>query len=156
MGGLLATLISVNFEVKKLSLVAPAFFTINKSIALTPALKFFIKKLDNNFSINEEELTEAEIEYHNNYSYNYYPKTLAELYKLIKKGRKAVEKINSPTQVILSSNDEQVATEEIKKFLNKKMGQSLVDQKIYKKSSHVITNGVEKEKCAEDIINFLK
>jgi carboxylesterase len=36
------------------------------------------------------------------------------------------------------------------------MGQFLVDQKIYQKSSHVITNDVEKERCAQDIIDFFK
>lgn len=154
MGGLLASLVASNFEVKKLSLVAPAFYTINKNIVFAPYLKYFVKKLDNDFKINQDDLSAAEIDYHNNYSFNYYPEALAELYKLIKKGRKAVSKIESPTQLILSSNDEQVASDQIKDFLNKKMGQFLVDQKIYQKSSHVIINDLEKERCARDIINF--
>lgn len=154
MGGLLASLITSNFKVKKLSLVAPAFFAINKNIVFAPYLKYFIKKIDNNFKIDKDNLTEAEIDYHNNYSFNYYPEALTELYKLMKKGRKAVSKINAPTQLILSTNDEQVDTEQIDKFLNKKMGQFLVDQKTYQKSSHIIINDVEKERCAEDIINF--
>ncbi|PUU95322.1 MAG: carboxylesterase [Halanaerobium sp.] len=154
MGGLLAALVASNFEVKKLSLVAPAFYTINKNIAFAPYLKYFVKKLDNDFQINQADLSAEEIDYHNNYSFNYYPKALAELYKLIKKGRKAVPKIKSPTQLILSSNDKQVATDQIKDFLNKKMGQFLVDQKIYQKSPHVIINDLEKERCAIDIINF--
>ncbi|TDO71620.1 carboxylesterase [Halanaerobium saccharolyticum] len=154
MGGLLASLIAANFKVKKLSLVAPAFFASNKSIAFTPYVKYFIKKLNKNFEVDKDKLTEAEIEYHNNYSFNYYPEALAELYKLMKKGRKAASKINVPTQLILSTNDEQVNSEKIDEFLNKKMGQFLVDQKIYQKSSHVIINDLEKERCAEDIINF--
>lgn len=156
MGGLLASLIAANFKVKKLSLVAPAFFTLNKNIVFTPYLKYFIKKLDNDFTIDKDSLTEAEIDYHNNYSFNYYPEALAELYKLMKKGRKAVSQINTPTQLILSTNDEQVKTEQIEKFLNKKMGQFLVDQKIYQKSPHVIINDLEKERCAEDIISFFQ
>src|SRR6056297_879940 len=44
MGGLLATIIASNFEIKKLSLVAPAFFAKNKNIAFAPYLKYFIKK----------------------------------------------------------------------------------------------------------------
>lgn len=154
MGGLLASLIAANFEVEKLSLVAPAFYTSNKTIVFTPFLKYFIKKIDNDFTIDEEELTPAEIDYHNNYSFYYYPEALAELYKLMKKARRAVSKIESPSQLILSNNDEQVASEEIKVFLNKKMGELLKDQKTYQKSSHVIINGVEKERCAEDILNF--
>lgn len=154
MGGLLAALIASNFQIKKLSLVAPAFFTANKNIAYTPYLKYFIKKIDNDFQIKKKNLTEAEIDYHKNYSYNYYPQALAELYKLMKKGRKAAAKINAPTQLILSENDKQVDSQNINNFLNEKMGQFLVDQKIYQKSSHVIINDVEKEKCAEDIINF--
>jgi len=154
MGGLLAALVASNFKVKKLSLVAPAFFTINKNIAYARYLKYFIKKMDNDFKIDKSKLSKAEIDYHNNYSFNYYPEALAELYKLMKKGRKAVSKINAPTQLILSANDQQVDSGEIENFLNKKMGQFLIDQKIYQKSSHVIINEVEKERCAEDIINF--
>lgn len=156
MGGLLAAIIAANFKVKKLSLVAPAFFTLNKNIAFTPYLKYFIKKLDNDFKVDKNSLTEAEIDYHNNYSFNYYPEALAELYKLMKKGRKVVSQINTPSQLILSTNDEQVNSKQIEKFLNKKMGQFLVDQKIYQKSPHVIINDLEKERCAEDIINFFK
>lgn len=154
MGGLLAALIASNFKVKKLSLVAPAFFAINKNIVFAPYLKYFIKKMNNDFKIDKTELSEAEIDYHNNYSFNYYPEALAELYKLMKKGRKAVTEITAPTQVILSTEDQQVDSKKIEKFLNKKMGQFLVDQKTYQKSSHVITNDVERKKCAVDIINF--
>jgi carboxylesterase len=154
MGGLLASIVASNFEVEKLSLVAPAFFTINKNIVFTPYFKYFIKKMKNDFKVDKNNLSAAEIDYHNNYSFNHYPKALAELYKLMKKARKAASKINIPTQLILSTNDEQVASQEINAFLNKKMGQFLVDQKIYQKSSHVIINGLEKERCAQDIINF--
>ncbi|PXV69344.1 alpha/beta hydrolase [Halanaerobium congolense] len=156
MGGLLAALLAAQFKVKKLSLVAPAFFTKNKNIVFTPYLKYFIKKLDNGFELDSENSTPAEIDFHQNYSFNYYTSALAELYKLIKKGRKAAAEINTKTQLILSENDDQVENSEIKVFLNKKMGQFLVDQKIYQKSSHVITNDVEKERCAQDIIDFFK
>lgn len=154
MGGILAALLASNFKVDKLSLIAPAFFTANKNIAFTPYLKYFVKKMDNDFKMDEASLTEAEIDYHSNYSLNYYPKTLAELYKLMKKSRKAAAHIEVPAQLILSENDRQVDNQQIKNFLNKKMGQFLVDQKTYQKSSHVIINDLEKERCAEDIINF--
>jgi carboxylesterase len=155
MGGLLAAIIASNFKVKKLTLVAPAFFAANKNIAFARYLKYFVKKLDNDFQIDKENLSEAEIDYHNNYSFYYYPEALAELYKLMKKGRKAAAEISAPTQLILSAKDQQVDSRKIDKFLNKKIGQFLVDQKTYQKSSHVIINDVERKKCAEDIINFL-
>jgi carboxylesterase len=154
MGGLLAAIIASNFKVKKLSLVAPAFFAANKNIAFARYLKYLVKKIDNDFKIEKENLSKAEIEYHDNYSFNYYPEALAELYKLMKKGRKTAAEISTPTQLILSANDQQVDSEQIDKFLNKKMGQFLVDQKTYQKSSHVIINDVERKRCAEDIINF--
>jgi carboxylesterase len=154
MGGILAAMLASNFKIDKLSLIAPAFFAANKNIAFSPYLKYFIKKMDNDFQIAENCLTKAEIDYHHNYSLNYYPKTLAELYKLMKKSRKAAAEINVPTQLILSENDLQVDNQQIKKLLNKKLGEFLVDQKTYQKSSHVIINDVEKERCAEDIIEF--
>lgn len=156
MGGLLAALLASKFKVEKLSLVAPAFFAANKNIIFAPLLKYFIKEMDNDFQIEEKNLTTAEINYHQNYSFKYYTEALAELYKLMKKGRKAASKINVPSQLILSLNDEQVDTKKIEKFLDKKMGQFLVDKKIYQKSSHVIINDTEKQRCAEDLIKFLK
>ena len=72
MGGLLAVLVASRFRVEKLSLVAPAFFAANKNIAFAPLLKYFIKEMDNNFQIKEENLTAAEINYHQNYSFKYY------------------------------------------------------------------------------------
>jgi len=110
--------------------------------------------MDNDFKMDTDSFTQAEINYHRNYSLNYYPKTLAELYKLMKKSRKAAAQINIPTQLILSENDQQVDNQKINKFLDKKMGKFLIDQKTYQKSSHVIINDLEKERCAEDIINF--
>ncbi len=154
MGGLLAALLASKFEIKKLSLVAPAFFTKNKNIVFTPYIKYFIKKFDNDFKLEQENLSKAEIDFHQNYSLDYYTKALAELYKLIKKSRKALNNINTETQLILSTNDQQVESDKIRSFLNKKMGQFLVDQKIYQKSSHVIINDLEKERCAQDIIDF--
>lgn len=154
MGGLIAAILASKFETKKLSLIAPAFFTNNKNIVFTPYIKYFVKKIDNNFKLDQENLTENEIDFHKNYSLNYYTKALAELYKLIKKGRQAAAKINTESQLILSTNDQQVDTKKIESFLNKNMGQFLVDQKIYQKSSHVIINDLEKERCAQDIIDF--
>lgn len=154
MGGLLAAIIASKFKIEKLSLIAPAFFTANKNVAFAPYLKYFIKKIDNDFNLDQENLTELEVDFHKNYSCYYYTQALAELYKLMQQGRKSVNKINTPTQLILSETDEQVATTEIDDFLNKKMGKFLVDQKIYQKSSHVIINDLQKEDCAQTVIDF--
>lgn len=156
MGGVLAALIAADFPAAKLSLVAPAFYTSNKNIIFTPYLKYFVKKIGTGFDFDFAELTAAEKDYHQNYSLNYYTKNLAELYKIMKKGRKAADSISVPTQLILSTNDKQVDSKKIKKFLNQKMGRFLVDQKTYQKSSHIIINDLEKERCAEDLINFFK
>jgi carboxylesterase len=36
------------------------------------------------------------------------------------------------------------------------MGKNLNNIKIYQESPHVITNSIEKERCADDIISFFK
>jgi carboxylesterase len=155
MGGLIALLLASEFKVKKLSLVAPAFFTADKTIVLTPFLKYFIKKIDNDFSFeNKEDMSEEEIDYHLNYSKDYYTKQLAELYKLMLRARKKAADINIPTQLIISEKDEMVASKKISDFLHKKMGKNLNNIKIYQESPHVITNSIEKERCADDIISF--
>lgn len=154
MGGLLAAILAAKFKPEKLSLVAPAFFTVNQNIVFAPYLKYFIKKIDNDFKLEKENLNKLEIDFHQNYSCYYYPQALAELYKLMQQGRKSITKIKTPTQLILSKTDEQVATPKINDFLNKKMGRFLVDQKTYQKSSHVIINDLKKEACTQAIINF--
>jgi len=157
MGGLLASLLAVNFKIKKLSLVAPAFYTSDKKLALTPIGKYFIKKIDHpaaDYRENIEELSQAELAFKNNYSKYYYLEQLAELYSLMKKARREIFKLKTPTQLIISENDQTIANSKSLNFLNKKMGQSLKDIKIYQKSSHVITNDLEKDRCANDIISF--
>ncbi|SFL13705.1 alpha/beta hydrolase [Halanaerobium salsuginis] len=157
MGGLLATLLAAKFKVAKLSLIAPAFFTKNKFIVLTPFLKYFRYQRKSNFELPaEDKLSPEQFNYHQNYSRNYYAQTLAELYKIMRLAKKNVKKVNCPTQLILTQNDQQVNTAQIKKFLHKKIGQFLISEKTYQKSSHVIINDLEKERCADDIINFLK
>ncbi|ADQ14737.1 carboxylesterase, putative [Halanaerobium hydrogeniformans] len=155
MGGLLAALLAANFKIEKLSLIAPAFYSRDKKIALTPIGKYFIEKIDHpSAEENKEDLSEEELDYRNNYNKYYYLEQLAELYALMKKARKEISKPKIPTQLIISKNDRTIANTKTLEFLNKKMGQSLKDIKIYQESSHVITNDVEKEKCASDIIDF--
>lgn len=155
MGGLLAALLAVNFKIEKLSLIAPAFFIDDKKIALTPVAKYFIKKIDHPAAEeNKQELSAAERAFKNNYSKYYYLEQLAELYTLMKKARKEILELKTPTQLIISENDQTIANSKTVTFLNKKIGQSLSDIKIYQKSSHVITNDIEKEQCALDMIDF--
>jgi len=156
MGGLIASIIAAEFDTKKLNLTAPAFFTKDKTIILTPILKYFVKRIVNNSEIDAEDISEERLSFRENYAKYYYTEQLSELYKLILKARKKVDKISAPTQLILTEKDEQVDSYKIKRFLKGKMGQTLSDIKIYQDSTHVITNSTEKERCADDIINFFK
>lgn len=157
MGGLIAVIMASEFKFKKLSLIAPAFFTTNKTLVFTPVLKYFVKKIDNDFSFeNKEDMSAEEIDYHQNYSQDYYTKELAELYKLMLKARKKAEDIDIPTQLILTEKDEMIDSKKINDFLHKKMGKNLNNIKIYQESPHVITNSIEKERCAADVISFFK
>lgn len=157
MGSLISLLISVKFNVQKLILISPAIKPINPLVPFTQLLKFFIPKTKQ--KSGEERINGAKTEedkiYHINYHKYHYLEQIAELYKLIKLSKKQLSEVNNPTFIIASKKDELVKMEGVKEIYNKieSKKKKLIT---FENSSHVITQGEEKEKCAQKTINFLK
>ncbi len=151
MGGVLTSLIAAKFQPEKIFLCAPAFVATDKRIKLSPYLKYLVKKVKKNAKpfYPEPEFYEAVKDY---CMYEYVEK-VADLYTLQKLSIKHMPEIHSKTLTVLSKNDEQVP------FTEKKLIDRLLtapnEYVILEKSSHIVTDDVERDIVAKQIIQFL-
>ena len=152
MGGVLTSLIAARFNPEKIFLCAPAFIAKDNRIKLTPFLKFFIKKASTVKKTyeNDPEYGRAIADYN---GIEYLEKS-ADLYKLQKLAIKNMIFIKSQTLTILSKADNLVSFK-VKDLMDKNL-RTQNEYLILEKSSHVVTNDVEKELVAKKIIEFLK
>ncbi len=157
MGGLLSILISAKFNPQKLVLIAPALFTHSKAVEWAKLLKYFIakKKFNGKDSRRENNLSEAEVAYEENYHSYHYLAQVAELSKLIKLARNNIHKITIATMLVASITDEEVP-EKMINYVENKLGNHLEKKLVYADSPHVINNGPHRKDCALNIIEFLK
>ncbi len=153
MGALLATITASHFPAASLILCAPAFIVSNKFANLSPILKYFIHSVGRS-EIKEWE--EKDMAYYSlQYWSRYYTAQIAELLRLQKKARKCLSLLNTNTYLIYSEKDKTVPAR-IELFLNARLDLPLKDALHLTESGHVVVNGVEKEKTAEKIIQWIE
>lgn len=152
MGGVLTSLIAARFNPEKIFLCAPAFIAKDNRLKFTPFLKFFVKKVSTVKKAyeNDPEYGRAIADYN---GIEYLEKS-ADLYKLQKLAIKNMIFIKSQTLTILSKADNLVSFK-VKDLMDKNL-RTQNEYLILEKSSHVVTNDVEKELVAKKIIEFLK
>ncbi len=151
MGGLLTLLIAAQFNPRKIALAAPALNAANNMIYLTPFIKPFVKKIKrpNSQKRDEEFLNRLQKEY---WDYDW-PSKASELLKLQRITKKRLKEIHSDCFTIVSKADKTVplnVLELIENGISSKIKKSL----ILEKSPHVVVNDIEKEKVADEIINW--
>lgn len=152
MGGVLTSLIASRFNPEKIFLCAPAFIATDNRIKLTPFLKFFVKKITTVKKTyeNDPEYGRAMADYN---GVEYLAKS-ADLYKLQRLALKNMVFIRSQSLTVLSKADKLVPFK-VKDLIDKNL-RNQNDYLILEKSSHIVTNDVEKELVAKKIIEFLK
>ncbi|SHE63854.1 carboxylesterase [Marinitoga hydrogenitolerans DSM 16785] len=152
MGGVLTLLLASKFNPDKIVLAAPALEASDWRLKLTPVIKLFMKKIKKNKKeFYEDGLNNLAREY---WDYDW-PSKGADLYKLQRLARKRLKKINSDTLIIVSKRDRTVplkVANVIKSNINTKKVKTI----ILEKSPHVVVNDIEKEKVADEIIDFFK
>lgn len=155
MGGLLASILSSHFEVKKLFLCAPAFRVFKRSslpLWLTPIAKYFIKEIKKNDGIffHNDEFNKLMQDYRR----VHYVAKVADFYKIQKMAIKAIPNIRASSLVILSKKDNIVPIS-ARELIDSRIKAKL-EYMILEKSGHLVLNDVEKESVATRIIDFLK
>jgi carboxylesterase len=151
MGGIIAAIIGATFKPHKIVLAAPALMTTNTLLSWTPLLKYFVKEKAHKEvdSYEEEDLNFLSQEY---WSVDLIPQA-AELYKLLKLGRKLLPRIESPTLTIVSEKDRTVPLK-VADLIQSTIQSTEKEVIVLKESPHVVVNDCEKERVADAIIQW--
>ncbi|RLL83309.1 esterase [Petrotoga sp. HKA.pet.4.5] len=152
MGGVIATLLASKFHPEKIVLAAPALKAKDWRINLTPFFGLIVKKIKRK---NPQTFDDEKLAYLASQYWNYdWPSKAADLYKLQKMALKNLSKVTSNTYVILSKKDEAVPFS-VKEIIENNI-KGKTEFLILEESGHVVVNDIEKEKVAEQTINWLK
>ena len=151
MGAALTALIAAKFQPEKIFLCAPAFMATDFRIKLTPYLRYFIKTIPSEGKpfYPEPEFYECVKDY---CRYDYVGKA-ADLYTLQKMAIRQLPTIQSKTLTILSKADQSVPFRE--KELIDRLLHAPNEYVILEKSSHIVTDDIERELVAQRVIAFL-
>jgi carboxylesterase len=153
MGGILAVMTAVKFNVKKILLYAPAFTTaFQRYIPMIYLLSFFRDKtLKSEDSKPFEDPIDEQL--HLNYwRYNFY-KQAREFFELQRRGKKVLKDFDGEALVVVSKNDRTVPIDviDILQTMKGKMRKVILEN-----SGHVVTKDIEKDKVLEETLRFLE
>ena len=151
MGGLLTLLLASIFNPKKIVLAAPALKASNNLIYLTPLIGLFLKKIKKPVSEKhqEEHLRMLQNEY---WDYDW-PTKARDLLKLQRLAKARLPKIHSDCLTIVSKNDQTVPVE-VLDIIESGIKSEKKERLILEKSPHVVVNDIEKERVAQEIIDW--
>jgi carboxylesterase len=151
MGGIIAAILGATFKPHKIVLAAPALMTTNPLLSWTPFLKYFVKVTAHKEieEFEEEDLNFLSREY---WSVDLVPQA-AELYKLLKLGKKLLPRIDSPTLTIVSEKDRTVPLQ-VADLIQSTVQSKEKEVIVLKESPHVVVNDCEKERVADAIIQW--
>ncbi|SHH51452.1 alpha/beta hydrolase [Thermosipho atlanticus] len=152
MGGVLTLILSSIVNSPKIVTIAGAIMINDWKIILTPLISLFTKKLERkNVEKNYENksLIYLADEY---WSYNW-PLQGKHLLKLINIAKKRLKYVKSDILILASEKDETVPLKAAH-YIYKNVSSGTREIKIFKESGHVMTNDIEKEKVADEIIKW--
>ena len=145
MGGILSLLLAQEYDVDKVVPIAAPIKLQDKLAYLTPILKYF-KRFRR---WPEESIDDYDI------GYSGMPvKTVPELLKLMKKAKSNLAKVECPTLIVQSYQDQTVKPVSAE-IIHKNITSSDKEILWLEKSGHVCTVGPEKEKLNKEVIKFL-
>lgn len=152
MGGVIAVIIASHFKVKNLALIAPAVLNSQWTIALTPILKFFIKKMPKG-GIDVGSTPDEAVMADEYWSWNHLS-TAAELYKLQRYARRCLKTVTSDMLVFASKKDEAVPVEVIS-YIKKRVNAASFKEVIVENSPHVFIKGPDRVTIEESVTEWL-
>lgn len=151
MGGIIAAILGASFKPHKIVLAAPALMTTNTLLSWTPFLKYFVKERAHR---EVEEFEDGDLNFLSQeyWSVDLIPQT-AELYKLLKLGKKLLPRIDAPTLTIVSEKDRTVPLQ-VADLIRSTIQSKEKEVIVLKESPHVVVNDCEKERVADSIIQW--
>ncbi len=153
MGGIIAVILGDLFEVERLALYAPAFYTVwQRYKPLVYLMSFFKEKKRKDIDIEEEDPAMRKL-WQEYWIYNWYGRG-REFFKVQSIGLRHLKSLRSKTLIIVSKKDTSVPI----KVLDVMKGKMKVDPKvvILEKSGHVVTNDVEKDVVLKETLEWFE
>ena len=153
MGGILSILLARTYPVKKIVLLSVPRAIKEKTIYLAPVIGLFKKILrreDTTMGLASEEARRV----HECYSSGIPLRQSWHLFRLIKKGMKALPDIEAETLLIQSLNDRVIPRDSID-YISSHAASAKKEKFLLKASDHAITADLEKDAVAERVIEFL-
>lgn len=150
MGGVLTLILSSIVSPPKIVTIAGAIMVNDWKIILTPIISLFSKKMHRKNvekTYENEELNYLADEY---WSYNW-PLQAKYLLKLTNIAKKRLKYVSSDILILASEKDETVPLKAAH-YIYKNVSSRRRELKIFKESGHVMTNDIEKEEVADEII----
>lgn len=151
MGGVLALILASMFEVEKMALCAPGLKASNPLVPLSPLLRFLVPRLSSGY---EEESPDPERhvladEYwgvHTAYS-------VSQLYRLQRYAKRRLSKVTADTIILVSAADRTVPAS-VADLIEDRISSARTRRVVLERSSHVLTEGVEKDRVTEEIVRW--
>ncbi len=154
MGGIIATILAVEFSLKKMILYAPAFTTVYQKYVPLMKLMAIFKKYEMKKNPPPEEKDPIKEKLRREYwSYNFYRQGL-EFFKLQRMGLGVMGRFDGESLIVVSKEDRTVPMEVVD-ILEERLGGDK-EFVILEKSSHVVTVGEEKERVLKETLRFLE
>jgi carboxylesterase len=152
MGGVLSVILAARFPIERIALAAPALKVRQRLVCLTPLLKFFIRRLP---SAYQEKSDDPDRQFlFNEYWHWNTPSAIAELYRLLRRARRLLPRVRAQVLTIVSRADETVPITAAELIERRGTAAAEHRQVILENSPHVMVNGEEKERVADEIVRW--
>ncbi|MFP4637409.1 MAG: alpha/beta hydrolase [Spirochaetaceae bacterium] len=154
MGGLLALLIASRFDPDGVALCAPALRVTRRSIVFSPVVGRFVTRWSTPYEPDAEDPLERELQLEY-YAYEWV-RPAGELYRLMRRARRAVRSVAAPTLTVVSAADELVPPE-VADFVARRVPPTTRTHRVLlTESDHVIVNGTERERVAAEVASWFE
>ena len=151
MGGLLTIELAARFPIPRIALAAPAVTNSDRRIFLTPLLRFFIKKTASSYTEEESDPDRAVLA--DEYWRWRYPQQVYELLRLQLRARHLLPRVEADSMIIVSRQDRTVPMKAAD-IIEKKIAAGKIRRVVLQESSHVVVDGVEKARVADEVISW--
>ncbi len=151
MGALLGLILASRFDVEKIALCAPALKARSRLVPFTPLLRYILPTIPSKYEEKSEDperiyLAEEYWSFHSSYA-------VSQLYRLQRMARRSLPKVEAETLTIVSIADQTVPPE-VADIVEGNIASSKKHRVILEDSPHVISEGVEREKVALEVIKW--
>ena len=148
MGGVIASIIAARFGPDAVALCAPALLLRRRNIVLTPLVGAFVARWRIPYEPDSDDPVEQELQ-REYYAYQWV-RPASELYRLMRRARRELQRITAPTLTVISERDGMVPPK-VADYVETHVGTSTVKRLHLTESDHIVVNDVDRETVAAEI-----